>query len=273
MVTDSEDGIDSVSGSGWLQCRRGEHGMLSVYGEKGAEAVFRSRLMRGRSTAFGVRLTSLRMTLLLVCFLCGHCFAQRQHGDADARNPAVLQQGTNEFGGWIGYSPFSFVLKGTSKDRELFLVNLQYARTLLVTRPLTLKYTAEVVPLTLEFQPKQVYMVGGKPLVNPGGTLYAAGANPIGVQGNVGSKWIQPFGSGSLGFLYFNRQMPVIGSSQFNYNITIGFGAQFFQRTGRSFTVGWKYHHLSNAYQARFNPGLDSGVFYLGFSMFRTRSR
>jgi len=153
------------------------------------------------------------------------------------------------------------------------LIDLQYARTLFVTRPLTFKYTAEVVPLALEFQPTQVYTVGGKPLVNPGGTLYAAGANPIGLQGNIGSKWIQPFGSGSLGFLYFNRQMPVIGSSQFNYNITIGFGAQFFPRAGRSFTVGWKYHHLSNGDQARLNPGLDSGVFYLGFSMFRPKTR
>jgi hypothetical protein len=174
---------------------------------------------------------------------------------------------------WIGYSPFSFVLKGTSKQRALFLLNLQYARTIFATRPFTFKYTADLVPLALEFQPTQLYTVAGTPLVNPGGTLYAAGANPIGFQGNVGSKWIQPFGSGSLGFLYFNRQMPVIESSQFNYNITLGFGAQFFPRAGRSFTVGWKYHHLSNNYQARFNPGVDSGVFYVGFSMFRATRR
>lgn len=171
----------------------------------------------------------------------------------------------------MGYSPFSFVLKGTSQDRELLLLNLQYARTLFVVRPLTFKYTAEIVPLALEFQPTQIYLVGGQPLVNPGGTLHAAGANPIGLQANFGSRRIQPFGSGSLGFLYFNRQMPVIGSSQFNYNIAIGFGAQFFARRGRSFSVGWKYHHLSNNSQAHFNPGLDSGVFYVGFSMFRAR--
>ena len=225
--------------------------------------------------AFGRCRTSLGMTVVCVGFLSAACFSQETRRAAErARDDRVgLRRGTNEFGGWIGYSPFSFVLKGTSEDRELFLVNLQYARTLFVARSLTFKYKADVVPLALEFQPTQVYMVGGKPLVNPGGTLYAAGANPIGLQGNIGSKWIQPFGSGSLGFLYFNRQMPVIGSSQFNYNITIGFGAQFFPRAGRSFTVGWKYHHLSNDYRARFNPGLDSGVFYVGFSMFRASAR
>jgi hypothetical protein len=212
------------------------------------------------------------MTAFLALLLCsGVCFSQTNRGRGVQSGDAniLLRRGTNEFGGWVGYSPFSFVLKGTSKDRELLLVELQYARTLFATLPLTLKYTAEIVPLALEFQPTQIYLVDGRPLVNSAGTPYAAGANPIGFQANFGRRRIQPFGNGSLGFLYFNQPMPVVGSSQFNYNITIGFGAQFFAWPGRSFTVGWKYHHLSNNYQAHFNPGLDSGVFYVGFSMFR----
>ena len=173
---------------------------------------------------------------------------------------------------WSGYSPFSFVFKGTIKDRQLFLLNLQYARTLVSSRTVTLKYVAEVVPVALEFQPRQRYIVDGtRLLVNPAGAIYGTGANPIGVQANLGHKKIQPFAGGSLGFLYFNQQMPVLGTSQFNYNIAISFGAQFFPRSGRSFSVGWKYDHLSNHYQAHLNPGLDSGVFYLGFSMFRGR--
>jgi Lipid A 3-O-deacylase (PagL) len=215
------------------------------------------------------------LLVLAVLFMSSRSYSQESDGritkDAEVARTGKpgLRRGTNEFGVWIGYSPFSFVLKGTSKDRELFLLNLQYARTLFVVSPLTFKYTADIVPLALEFQHTQFYLVGGQPLVNPGGTLRAVGASPIGVQANIGSRRIQPFGSGSLGFLYFNRQMPVIGSSQFNYNITLGFGAQIFTRPGRSFTVGWKYHHLSNNYQAHFNPGLDSGVFYVGFSMLR----
>ncbi len=73
-----------------------------------------------------------------------------------------LRRGVNEYGIWTGYSPFSFVLKGTSTGRQLFLLNLQYARTLLATRPLTLKYTAEAVPVALEIQPTQRYIVDGK---------------------------------------------------------------------------------------------------------------
>lgn len=182
-----------------------------------------------------------------------------------------LHPGTNEFGIWVGYSPFSFVLKGTSKDRQLALLNLQYAHTLFTTRPFTLKYMAEAVPFALEVQPKQRYVVDGTILTNPSSKIYGAGASPIGLQANIGPKRVQPFVNGSLGFLYFTRQVPVLESSQFNYTVTVGFGVQMFVRPGRSLTVGWKYHHLSNDYQGHLNPGIDSGVFYLGISVFRPK--
>ena len=91
-----------------------------------------------------------------------------------------LRRGSNEFGLWTGFSPFSFKLKGVTEDRKLFLLNLQYARTLLATHPLTLKYTAEFVPVALEIQPTQLYLINGAVLVNPAGTIYGAGASPIG---------------------------------------------------------------------------------------------
>lgn len=209
-----------------------------------------------------------------------HAPALAQSGPvaADSTEPAPvrtasspLRRGTNEFGLWSGYSPFSFVLKGTSKDRQLFLLNLQYARTLLAARSVTLKYTAEIVPVALEIQPTQKFIVDGKLLINPGGTIYGVGASPIGVQANFGPERIQPFVNGSLGFLHFNQQVPVLESAQFNYTISIGFGAQVFLRPGRSLSFGWKYHHLSNDYQAHLNPGIDSGVFFVGFAVFKVK--
>lgn len=222
--------------------------------------------------------SSARAALLIafaVACLCRPGWSQAR--DAGPAAPpkehgwSPLHRGTNEFGVWGGYSPFSFVLKGTSKDRQLLLLNLQYARTLFATRPVTLKYTADIVPVELEFQPAQRYVVDGAVITNPAATVYGAGANPIGFQANFGSRRIEPIVNGSLGFVYFDRQVPIVGSSQFNYNITVGFGAQFFPRASRTFTVGWRYHHLSNNYQAHLNPGIDSGVFYVGFSVFRVR--
>ena len=232
-------------------------------------AVSERTLKNPSTTRSSIWLGTLGLTLLLSIVP----LAKAQDSPSPAASESVPdtepwpRRGSNEFGIWTGYSPFSFKLKGATEDRKLFLLNLRYARTLFAIRPLTLKYTAEVVPVALEMQPAQVYFIGGEVLANPAGTIYGAGASPIGFQGNFGRKSIQPFANGSVGFLRFNQQVPVIGSSQFNYTITIGVGAQFFRRAGRSFTVGWKYHHLSNNYQATLNPGIDSSVFYAGFSI------
>lgn len=217
---------------------------------------------------------------LLLWMVTLHSPALAQSGPvaADSTQPAPvrtatssLRRGTNEFGAWTGYSPFSFVLKGTSKDRQLFLLNLQYARTLLATRPVSLKYTAEIVPVAVEIHPTQKFIVDKRLLVNPAGAIYGIGATPLGVQANIGQKKVQPFLTGSLGFLHFNQQVPILESAQFNYTISIGFGAQVFLRPGRSLTFGWKYHHLSNDYQAHLNPGMDSGIFFAGFSVFKAK--
>jgi len=212
-----------------------------------------------------------RIFLVVLAFASGRFAAGQSDSNHTAaetvpNTPAWLLT-KNEFGIWAGYSPFSFVLKGTSKDRQLFLLNLQYERTLWSRRPLRLKYTAEAVPVAVEFQPTQRYLVNGKVVTNPSAAVYGAGANPVGLQANFGSKRVQPFISGTLGFIYFSRQVPVIGSSQFNYTISVGFGMQVYARSGRSLSFGWKYHHLSNDNEAHLNPGMDSGVFYVGYTI------
>lgn len=193
--------------------------------------------------------------------------ATASENKSDFESP--LSRGANEFGIWSGFSPFSFRFEGQTENRKLFLLNLQYARTLFSTTPITLKYTAEIVPVALQSRPVEVYLVNNNNVVTPAGTVYGAGASPVGFQANVGRKSVQPFANGSVGFLYFSQQVPIVDSSQFNYTVTVGFGAQFFRSSGRTFTVGWKYHHLSNDNQATLNPGIDSSVFYAGFSLVR----
>src|ERR1700757_2570805 len=131
--------------------------------------VAKTLLMAFRMTSqFGSVIWSF---LLILMFAAGACRGQTKEDPPveHSAGPNVdeapgLRGGTNEFGIWTGYSPSSFVLKGTSTDRQLFLLNVQYARTLVATRPVTLKYTADAVPIALEFQPAQRYLVAGRPL-------------------------------------------------------------------------------------------------------------
>jgi len=228
-----------------------------------------------RRTRSPLSVGSVLLTLLIGLLPLACAQDSSSTADEEKEGPAdfFLRRGSHEFGMWSGYSPASFKLKGQTEDRKLFLLNLQYARTLFATTPLTFKYTAEIVPAALQNQPTEVYLVNGNNVINRAATVYGAGASPIGFQGNFGRKAIQPFTNGSVGFLYFRQQVPIIGSSQFNYTITIGFGAQYFRRSGKTFTVGWKYHHLSNKGQASLNPGIDSSVFYAGFSFVRNGRR
>ena len=39
--------------------------------------------------------------------------------------------------------------------------------------------------------------------------------------------------------------------------------------TRRAWTAGYRYQHISNGYRAEVNPGFDSNLFYVGFSIFR----
>jgi len=214
-----------------------------------------------------------RVFALYLMIICGYCLpliAQNLSSEAgvvQGNVPAAAAKSPNEFGIWVGYSPHSFVLEGTSLHRKLFLFNLQYARILGSRGPFTVKYTADVVPVALETQPTSYYIVRKKVLKNSPGTVFGAGANPIGLQVNLGRRKIQPFANSSIGFLYFSRQVPAPASSQFNFTFDFGGGVQFFTASRRSFTIGYKYHHLSNADTGIINPGIDSNVIYVGFSL------
>ena len=183
-----------------------------------------------------------------------------------------LTRGTTELGFWAGYSPKSFTFQGTAQDRKLAMVNVFYGRVLMSRSIFTIKYTFEVVPLALQNQPTEFFVFKNKPvIVNPARTIYGAGLSPIGFQANLGHRRIQPFANGSVGFLYFADQVPIVGSSQFNFTGTVGAGFQYFLRPNRSVSIGLKYHHLSNAETAPLNPGIDSMVFYAGFSFLREK--
>ena len=80
---------------------------------------------------------------------------------------------------------------------------------------------------------------------------------------------MQPFAAATGGFLYFSEQVPVAGASQFNFTYDFSGGIQIVNSNRRSFTIGYKYHHISNGYTATFNPGVDLQMIYAGFSVFK----
>jgi hypothetical protein len=170
----------------------------------------------------------------------------------------ALAKGTNEFGLWAGGSPDSV---GNIEDRQLLLVALRYGRVLAAWEPVTLEYTLDIFPAAVVFEPKHVR--------HGSSTIYGAGLSPLGFKLNfLPQSWIQPFVAGSVGFLYFQHDIPVPDSSRLNFTPEAGLGVQFFLAPQRALTLGYKFQHISNAGISDRNPGLNSHVIYAGFSFF-----
>jgi hypothetical protein len=172
-----------------------------------------------------------------------------------------LVPGMNEFGLWGGGSPDSFDFIGTVENRELLLFGLRYGRVLGAWEFVSLEYTLDIIPAAVVFEPDSVRRGSS--------TIYGAGLSPLGFKLNIGQEsWIKPFLAAAVGFLYFEKDIPVPRSSRFNFTPELGLGVQFFLAPKRALTLGYKWHHMSNANTGRSNPGMDSHVFYAGFSLF-----
>ena len=89
---------------------------------------------------------------------------------------------------------------------------------------------------------------------------------PLGVQLNapIGS-WVHGFASGSAGVLVFADNVPIPQARRLNVAFDFGGGLEIGQRRSGALTLGYKLHHISNAWTAQANPGIDHHVFYAGF--------
>jgi opacity protein-like surface antigen len=179
--------------------------------------------------------------------------------------PATLDRGTNELGFWGGYSPDNPTAIGTTTARPFFELNGQYARVLTAGHSWALKYMVELVPVALISQPRQ--NAQGVDVPSSRRTIYGGGTSPIGLQVNFRRRHpLQPYLNGTAGMLYFTEQVPVSNSSQFNFAVSWGAGVQIWYRKNQSVSIGYKFHHISNANSASRNPGVDSNLFYAGYS-------
>jgi len=191
------------------------------------------------------------------------CFTPVHGAETSAGTGAsyALTKGTNEFGLWAGGSPDSSKIIGSTENRNLLLVSLRYGRVLAAWESLSLEYTLDIFPAAVVFEPDRIRR--GR------STIYGAGLSPLGFKINFAQEsWIKPFVATSVGVLYFVDDVPVPRSSRFNFTPEIGLGVQFFLTPKNAMTLGYKFHHMSNANTGRSNPGMDSHVIYAGFSFF-----
>jgi hypothetical protein len=224
--------------------------------------------------------SKLRRASLLTCAIliaASHVYSQSATGEVASSGPApdlqpylpyYLNKGLNEWGVWGGGSFDSPTVLGTAEDRKFLILALRYGRILGGSKRIAYEYTVDAVPLAVVFQPDFVRAFNR----HPDHSIYGAGISPIGLKANFNRQGrIKPFVSGSAGFLYFKHPVPfdVPLATRFNFTFDFSGGVQIFTDSRRAVTLGYRWHHISNAYRSGVNPGLDANIFYAGFSLFR----
>jgi hypothetical protein len=217
-----------------------------------------------------IRLLKLAVKMFFILMLPILTMAQNSDSNYE------LEDGTNEWGIWGGFSPKATKFPCCSKlegraldERKFGMVGLRYGRVFAVRKKVAYEYTFDLIPLSFVQSP-----VGTKFR----DTVYGFGISPVGFKFLFRpSKKVKPFIQTTLpGIIRFNEQVPVTDGTKWNITFDAGGGIQVFTKSKKSFTLGYKVHHISNGYHHLFptdspkaNAGLNSHIFYVGFSIFK----
>lgn len=218
----------------------------------------------------------LRPLILCLCtllFATPNSMAQEANVTAEQQPSGSIENRRNEFGVWGGISFDAPTWIGSTPDARFGNIGLRYGRVLAANDNLAFSWTIDVVPVAVLSVNRFTIVPTGSGSFTVQRTrehTYGAGLSPIGLKLNFRrSQMLQPFASGSGGFLYFSKDVPVPGAAQFNFTFDFGGGVQMVRNSGRSITFGYKYQHISNGHRSSINPGVDVQMFYAGFSIFK----
>ncbi len=174
------------------------------------------------------------------------------------------EPGIHEFSFWGGYSFHSTNgVWGQTTGAELGVMGFRYNRKLLrFSNNYLLKYVME---MNLHVQ----YHLSGTTQNVSASSLSGFGMTPIGFQLNFRDNHVlQPFFKSSAGFMHLTDPFPDKRGTKFNFTLEVGGGVEIKFTEHSSFTLGYKYHHMSNGQFGQVNPGVDSNVFYGGITIF-----
>src|SRR5262245_53226842 len=203
-------------------------------------------------------------------------FASNASGQTSSSSSSIpstsegIQKHWNEWGIWGGISFDSPTLIGKTPDAKFGNIGLRYGRVLLASKGVAFEWTIDAIPLALISNERLIRTSSPSVFTVDRKTFYGWGIAPIGLKFNFRrNRRVQPFGQATGGFLYFSDQVPNINTSQFNFTFDFSGGVQVVDSNRRSFTIGYKYEHISNGYTGTYNPGVDLQMIFAGFSVFR----
>ncbi len=99
---------------------------------------------------------------------------------------------------------------------------------------------------------------------------YAQGLSPAGTRINLlPHRRLQPTASFLAGYMLSTKNIPIDSAGAFNFTFEFGAGLEYYQSQSRSIRFEYQIQHLSNAYTAETNPGIDNGLFKMTYNFGR----
>lgn len=227
-------------------------------------------------------------TLFIIC--AAGAAAQQDFSDAqktastDAASVSARQDTDdnlnkkNELAVWGGFAPDIPRVFGGSRQSTFGEFGFRYSRRIATSKNLAIKYMFDFVPLAvINYEQQRITQLTPTFAIDRHKTTaFGAGFTPVGFQLNFRRRTkIQPFLLAQAGLLIFNKSIPDDRSvirplergRQFNFTLAGGGGVDFLTGdAARTFTVGFKFHHISNASTGNINPGFDQNLFYFGYT-------
>jgi len=177
--------------------------------------------------------------------------------------------GVHEFGAWWGLSLMSGHIWGYAPDVKYMPIDVNYSY---LFNPDSHRWAFRYAPEITALAMLDERAFKGTNRFNQRTRAYGSGVSPVGFRASfLPDSRIQPYLSGDGGFIYFDQRVLSPQGSQFMYTIDYGAGLQFFRKKRQSWSLGYRYQHLSNANISQHNPGTDANTFYVAVSRFRIK--
>jgi len=166
---------------------------------------------------------------------------------------------------------------GGVPEGQLLISSFSVTRSFLHWKRFRASYFGEALPLVatrvLKVHPEWIYdrahtdsMFVLYPIGE--GPDLGVGVAPVGLRLSLQlGPGVSAFAEGDAGGVAFARAFPKPAARSLNFLGSAGAGLRIGSRGGRSYIVGYRFTHLSNANTAEENPGFNAHVFYLGITL------
>jgi len=162
-------------------------------------------------------------------------------------------------------------LKGTTSDRHFFLFGLSYSYLLTHRHVCDVRWVSEIMPVELLAEPfikgTNFQTQASVPPFTETKVSFGLGTNPVGADVIfLPEKRWQPFTGVHAGASYFTRNVLDFRAAQFNFMLDGRAGVRLSLHGGKSLSMAYMFQHMSNAYTATTNPGMDSHMVHIAYA-------